>query len=113
GSSASSRRSASPRRCARPVSPRVRRCASVSASWSGASNMAAAETGSAWPAGTRVGVLGGSFDPIHIGHLVLAEEARDQLGLARVYLVPAGEPPHKRDRRLTPVEDRVHMTRVA
>lgn len=75
--------------------------------------MAAVETGSAWPEGTRVGILGGSFDPIHIGHLVLAEEARDQLGLARVYLVPAGEPPHKRDRRLTPVEDRVHMTRLA
>lgn len=75
--------------------------------------MGEADTGSARPAGTRIGVLGGSFDPIHIGHLVLAEEARDQLGLAQVYLVPAGEPPHKRDRHLTPVEDRVHMTRLA
>jgi nicotinate-nucleotide adenylyltransferase len=63
--------------------------------------------------GARVGVLGGSFDPIHIGHLILAEEAREQLGLSCVYFVPAGEPPHKRDRRLTPVEDRVQMTRLA
>lgn len=75
--------------------------------------MADGETGSALPEGARIGVLGGSFDPVHIGHLALAEEARDQLGLARVYFVPAGEPPHKLDRRLTPVEDRVQMARLA
>jgi nicotinate-nucleotide adenylyltransferase len=63
--------------------------------------------GSAAP--LRVGILGGTFDPIHIGHLILAEEARDQLGLAVVYLTPAGDPPHKRDRRLAPVEDRLQM----
>lgn len=57
----------------------------------------------------RVGILGGTFDPIHIGHLILAEEARDQLGLSIVYLTPAGDPPHKRDRRLAPVEDRLQM----
>jgi len=57
----------------------------------------------------RVGVLGGTFDPIHIGHLILAEEARDQLGLSVVYLVPAGDPPHKRDRRLANIEDRLEM----
>lgn len=62
---------------------------------------------------TRVGVLGGSFDPIHIGHLILAEEARDQLGLEVVYFVPAGEPPHKRDRRLAPAEDRIAMIELA
>jgi nicotinate-nucleotide adenylyltransferase len=61
----------------------------------------------------RIGVLGGSFDPIHIGHLILAEQAREQLDLACVYFVPAGEPPHKRDRRLTPVEQRVQMTELA
>jgi nicotinate-nucleotide adenylyltransferase len=61
----------------------------------------------------RIGVLGGSFDPIHIGHLILAEQAREQLDLACVYFVPAGEPPHKRDRRLTPVEQRVRMTELA
>jgi len=61
----------------------------------------------------RIGVLGGTFDPVHIGHLILAEEARDQLGLSIVYFVPAGDPPHKRDRRLAPVEDRVRMTELA
>lgn len=61
----------------------------------------------------RVGVLGGTFDPIHIGHLILAEEARDQLGLTVVYFVPAGDPPHKRDRRLAPVDDRLRMIELA
>jgi nicotinate-nucleotide adenylyltransferase len=61
----------------------------------------------------RIGVFGGTFDPIHIGHLILAEEAHYQLGLDVVYLVPAADPPHKRDRRLTPVDQRVHMTRIA
>jgi len=64
-------------------------------------------------ANSRVGVLGGTFDPIHIGHLILAEEARDQLDLDLVYFVPAGDPPHKRDRHLTPVAQRVHMTELA
>lgn len=44
---------------------------------------------------TAVGLLGGSFNPPHIGHLVCAQEARDQLGLDRVLLLPAHEPPHK------------------
>ena len=61
----------------------------------------------------RVGVLGGTFDPIHVGHLILAEEARDQLGLDLVYFVPAGNPPHKLGRRLAPVEDRVWMAGLA
>ena len=57
----------------------------------------------------RIGVLGGTFDPIHVGHLILAEEARDQLGLSVVHFVPAGDPPHKQGRRLAPVEDRLRM----
>ena len=57
----------------------------------------------------RIGILGGTFDPVHIGHLILAEEARDQLGLTSVYFVPAGDPPHKRTRRLAPVEHRIQM----
>lgn len=62
---------------------------------------------------TRLGILGGTFDPPHIAHLVMADQARDQLGLARVFFVPAGQPPHKLDRTLSPVEHRVAMTRLA
>jgi len=61
----------------------------------------------------RVGVLGGTFDPVHIGHLILAEEARDLLDLSIIYFVPAGDPPHKRDRRLAPVDERVRMIELA
>ena len=48
------------------------------------------------------GLLGGTFDPIHIGHLAIAEEARETLGLERVQFVPAGQPPHKPGRPITP-----------
>jgi nicotinate-nucleotide adenylyltransferase len=61
----------------------------------------------------RIGVFGGTFDPIHIGHLILAEEAWFQLGLDCVYLVPAGDPPHKQERKVTPVELRVRMCELA
>ena len=61
----------------------------------------------------RVGVFGGTFDPIHIGHLILAEEAWFQLQLDRVYLAPAGDPPHKQGRRMAPVEDRIRMAELA
>jgi len=64
-------------------------------------------------AGHRIGVFGGTFDPIHIGHLILAEEAWFQLKLDCVYLVPAGDPPHKQDRRLTLVEHRIRMAELA
>ena len=43
----------------------------------------------------RIGVLGGTFDPVHVGHLVLAEEVRDRFGLDRVLFVPAARSPHK------------------
>ena len=65
------------------------------------------------PGALRVGLLGGSFDPPHIGHLLLAEEARDQLGLSEVHLAPAGQPPHKLELAMTPVADRVRMTELA
>ncbi|MFN3979698.1 MAG: nicotinate-nucleotide adenylyltransferase [Caldilinea sp.] len=61
----------------------------------------------------RVGILGGTFDPIHIGHLILAEEAWFQLQLDRVYLTPAGDPPHKVGRQLAPVRNRLHMAELA
>ncbi len=46
----------------------------------------------------KIGIMGGTFDPIHIGHLILGESAYDQLGLDRVVYMPAGNPPHKRER---------------
>ncbi|MEX2238114.1 MAG: nicotinate-nucleotide adenylyltransferase [Dehalococcoidia bacterium] len=61
----------------------------------------------------RLGVLGGTFDPIHVGHLVLAQEARWQLSLDRVLLVPAGEPWRKAGRAITPFPMRVEMVRLA
>lgn len=60
-----------------------------------------------------LGVLGGTFDPIHLGHLVLAQEARWQLGMERVLLMPAGQPWRKEDRRITEFAARAEMTRLA
>ncbi len=61
----------------------------------------------------RIGILGGTFDPPHIGHLILAEEAWSQLELDRVLLVPAGDPPHKRGQPLSPAFHRVRMVELA
>lgn len=61
----------------------------------------------------KVGLLGGSFDPIHIGHLVVAEEATWRLGLERVVFVPGRLPPHKLNRRLAPAHDRLRMVQLA
>jgi nicotinate-nucleotide adenylyltransferase len=61
----------------------------------------------------RVGVLGGTFDPIHIGHLVAAEEVRVQLRLDRVVFVPAGLPPHKLTDDVASVAHRLAMVNLA
>lgn len=61
----------------------------------------------------RVGIFGGTFDPIHYGHLVAAEEARSILKLDKVLIVPAGQPPHKTARPITPPEHRVAMVQRA
>jgi len=61
----------------------------------------------------RIGVLGGTFDPIHIAHLAVAEEARTQLGLDKVIFVPAGLPPHKMDVHVSPAEHRLAMVELA
>ncbi|MFH1651165.1 MAG: nicotinate-nucleotide adenylyltransferase [Chloroflexota bacterium] len=63
----------------------------------------------------NVGIFGGTFDPIHNGHLAIAEEARTQLGLAKVYLVPAGIPWQKEEggREITVAEHRLEMVRLA
>jgi nicotinate-nucleotide adenylyltransferase len=62
---------------------------------------------------TGLGVMGGTFDPIHLGHLAIAEEAREALGLDSILFVPAGRPPHKRAQDVSPAEDRVEMVRIA
>jgi nicotinate-nucleotide adenylyltransferase len=61
----------------------------------------------------NIGVLGGTFDPIHIGHLIIAEEARVRLGLSKVLFVPAGQPWLKQDRDVTAAVHRVEMVRRA
>lgn len=61
----------------------------------------------------RVGVLGGTFDPIHIGHLILGESARQELTLERVIFVPAGEPWRKSGRELAAAQHRLAMVRLA
>lgn len=61
----------------------------------------------------RVGILGGTFDPIHIGHLMLAEAVRDEYELEKVLFIPAAQPPHKLGRKISPAEDRYMMTVLA
>jgi nicotinate-nucleotide adenylyltransferase len=61
----------------------------------------------------RIGLFGGTFDPPHIGHLALAEAARDRLRLDEVRFIPAGRPPHKSRVRITPTALRVAMVRLA
>ena len=57
----------------------------------------------------RIGLLGGTFDPPHMGHLWLAEAARDQLLLDKVLFLPVGQPPHKQGRQITAVSHRLAM----
>lgn len=61
----------------------------------------------------KIGLLGGTFDPIHIGHLIAAEEVRVQLGLDKVLFIPARQSPLKQDRLSSPVEDRLAMVEMA
>lgn len=61
----------------------------------------------------RLGVFGGSFDPVHFGHLLLAECCREQLRLDKVLFIPAGLPPHKRGRFVTPGRHRLAMLELA
>ncbi len=61
----------------------------------------------------NIGVLGGTFDPIHIGHLILAKEVRARLNLAEILFVPAGQPWLKVGSPISPAEHRVEMVRLA
>lgn len=63
----------------------------------------------------KIGILGGTFDPIHMGHLIIAEQARDQYSLDRVLLIPSGHSyfKDKRAQKVLSAETRLEMTRIA
>jgi len=61
----------------------------------------------------KIGLFGGTFDPIHWGHLRSAEEVSETFGLDRVLFIPASIPPHKRGQTTTPARDRLELVRLA
>jgi GTP-binding protein len=63
--------------------------------------------------GRKIGVLGGTFDPVHLGHVMMAEEAKASLGLSEVLLVPAGRPMSRPDDIVTPAKHRLQMLQLA
>lgn len=69
--------------------------------------------GSAPAAKPRIGMMGGTFDPIHVGHLAIADDVRDALELEKILFVPAGAPPHKPADEVTAVHHRVAMVQAA
>jgi nicotinate-nucleotide adenylyltransferase len=60
-----------------------------------------------------IGLFGGTFDPIHMGHLRIAEEIREDFSLERIYFIPDGIPPHKRGHAITGTDERLHMIKAA
>ncbi len=65
------------------------------------------------PPARKIGLFGGTFDPVHSGHITVAKEAADQYGLDQVLLVPAAAPPHKHGAAAAPYEDRLRMVELA
>ncbi len=61
----------------------------------------------------NIGIFGGSFNPPHVGHLIVLESVRDQLPLDKILLIPSATPPNKRDGSLAPAACRLEMTRLA
>ncbi|HWV98330.1 MAG TPA: nicotinate-nucleotide adenylyltransferase [Candidatus Acidoferrum sp.] len=61
----------------------------------------------------RIGLFGGSFDPVHLGHLLVAQAAREELNLDRLYFIPAAQSPFKPERRPTNPVDRLRLLRLA
>jgi nicotinate-nucleotide adenylyltransferase len=61
----------------------------------------------------RIGIFGGTFDPVHVGHLIIAEQFRERGRLDQVCFLPAARPPHKQDRPRTPFAQRVEMLALA
>ena len=62
---------------------------------------------------SRIGIFGGSFDPIHMGHLVIAQDAIEKLELSEVIFIPASIPPHKQHLQQSAVEHRLNMLNLA
>jgi len=60
-----------------------------------------------------IGLFGGSFDPVHLGHLLVAQAAREELGLSRLFFIPAAQSPFKPDRQPTPANQRLRLLRLA
>ena len=60
----------------------------------------------------KLGILGGTFDPIHFGHLRCAEEICEKMDLDKVFIMPGGQPPHKDRKNLAPFSDRLEMARI-
>src|SRR5580700_983123 len=61
----------------------------------------------------KIAVFGGTFDPVHLGHLIIAEQTREQAKLDQVWFVPSARPPHKLDKPITPFERRAEMLQLA
>jgi len=61
----------------------------------------------------RIGLFGGSFNPVHLGHLLVAQAAREELGLSRVFFIPAAQSPFKPGAELAPALERVRLLRLA
>lgn len=61
----------------------------------------------------KIGIMGGSFDPIHNGHLIIAERSRNEFGLDKIIFIPTGNPPHKKNINMSSTTDRYNMTELA
>lgn len=61
----------------------------------------------------KIAIFGGTFDPVHLGHLIMAEQCREQAGLDEVWFMPAARPPHKQRHDITPFARRVDMLQFA
>src|SRR5580765_5375855 len=61
----------------------------------------------------KIGLFGGSFDPVHLGHLLVAQAAREELSLNRLFFIPAAQSPFKPDRTPTPANERLRLLRLA
>ncbi len=61
----------------------------------------------------RIGIMGGTFDPIHNGHIAVGRQAYQEYSLEEVWFMPSGHPPHKKDHAVTDAEDRCEMTKLA